>query len=327
MAGPIQNFNTKVLTLEQNPLLSVFNAVKQIVCEVPDAYHIFESHYRDLIAASDLSCLTSGHLSFSRNIEVIQISLDYTCDYIFQNFGHRYDNILSQLYGPLIHTLFSVLRTVNNSKQTTSAVNKTPSRQSSIRSSTPESSKKVKQKPSKMYVPVTKSQDEINVIHAKLERYLKENPQPYNNPQHKHIVCDKENCTFCRSAFRHIHLTRCEGHESCDKSGWFPHIGKTLWKLIHRNHQDSREFVGSTNPCKLHELPALAISADVSSRMTTLAISVGEQSPRYDGCPSYSWAEECATPDELKRSAPPEDPNMDASTDVPATPSKMARRT
>lgn len=327
MAGPTQNFNTKVSTLEQNPLLSVFSTVKQIVCEVPDAYHVFESHYREHIAASDLSCLTSGHLSFDRNIEVIQISLNYLCEYIYQNFGPRFSSVISHLTGPLIHTLFSVLQSVNN-KQTTIAAYKTPSRKSSIRSSTPESSNKTKNiKPSKMYVPVKKSLTEISVIHASLEKYFNENPAPYNNPEHKHIVCTKEDCMFCRSAFRRIHLTKCDGHKSCDRSGWFPHIGKTLWKLVQRNHQDSREFVGSTQPCKLHELPALAISADVSSQMNTLVISAGDKSPRFDGSPITSWAEECASPDELKRSAPPEDPNLVASTDVPATPSKMARRT
>lgn len=57
-----------------------------------------------------------------------------------------------------------------------------------------------------------------------------------------HIPCKVPKCEPCRSLARSVALTPCEGHLPCLKSGWFPHVGKGLWRFYQQKHQAGELF-------------------------------------------------------------------------------------
>lgn len=64
------------------------------------------------------------------------------------------------------------------------------------------------------------------------------------------IKCTKVNCSFCRKLFRTTLVTqcgnnpyaKCTSQEPCVPCGWFPHVGKTLWKILKDFHKDGIPF-------------------------------------------------------------------------------------
>jgi len=52
-----------------------------------------------------------------------------------------------------------------------------------------------------------------------------------------YVQCDNNKCSFCRSLFVNLQLTKCVGHSRCSKSRWYPHVGEQLWKGLIKYHK------------------------------------------------------------------------------------------
>lgn len=74
--------------------------------------------------------------------------------------------------------------------------------------------------------------------------------------QSKHIECSIPKCSYCRSLFVNIPLTQCKGHRSCNKAGWYPHVGSQLWnKLVKYHAKPNSTFVPKSEEIKKDQLP------------------------------------------------------------------------
>lgn len=72
----------------------------------------------------------------------------------------------------------------------------------------------------------------------------------------KHITCKDVHCTFCKSLFFNIKLTRCN-HRACAPGGWYPHVGERLWIALQKYHGSDKVFKPKAVPLKSGELPSI----------------------------------------------------------------------
>lgn len=78
--------------------------------------------------------------------------------------------------------------------------------------------------------------------------------------QSKHIECKIPKCSYCRSLFVNIPLTQCKGHRSCNKAGWYPHVGSQLWnKLVKYHAKPNSLFVPKSEEIKKDQLPTYSM--------------------------------------------------------------------
>lgn len=93
-------------------------------------------------------------------------------------------------------------------------------------------------------------------VYSDLQTVLCEKKHVFeSNP---HVTCSDTFCTYCRSMFYNIALTKCVGHKKCVPSGWFPHIGGGLWRSQKKHHKENAVFYPMDRDDKVNELPSLA---------------------------------------------------------------------
>lgn len=71
-----------------------------------------------------------------------------------------------------------------------------------------------------------------------LVSYLKSTDLLFAVPSQGHISCRQPGCKFCREMFCNTDVTSCGkyDHKNCTKSGFFPHVGIKLWKILRSKH-------------------------------------------------------------------------------------------
>lgn len=100
------------------------------------------------------------------------------------------------------------------------------------------------------------SKDDIRKIHLALQQN-KPTSGIYNNSFHSHISCVKPQCQFCMDLFQQVNISKCVGHKPCHASGHYPHVGKTLWKMIKGRHDRGDQCKLKDQICKKGYLPSL----------------------------------------------------------------------
>lgn len=117
---------------------------------------------------------------------------------------------------------------------------------------------------------VSKSSTPVDV--TRIHNALKQNIPTYglySNKFHSHISCVKPNCQFCTDMYLNINISRCEGHPQCHSSGYYPHVGKVLWKMIRGRHDREVQCTLKAKGCKDGELPSLNDKAQADHDATT----------------------------------------------------------
>lgn len=87
---------------------------------------------------------------------------------------------------------------------------------------------------------------------------------PYNNAYHRHLQCVNPTCEFCLALYSSVNITRCVGHRKCVPSGYFPHVGTSLWNMLKSKHKRRESFRNIGKPCKPGELPSLNVFFEIT---------------------------------------------------------------
>lgn len=269
--------------MENTPLFRLTKAVKTVLLDLPDIYREFEDSIRDIIASSDLQVLLSGNVPSITLFHSVRTSLAKIAESVPQD---RPD-IYYQLHGPFVNVLIDLLEeqcllatTAYQDKQkvATHTVKKDPNLMNT------------RIKPTKSIAEQNVVKPDLSLVHTQLLTYLQKNPAPYKRI--KHIACDSNDCRFCTSLFRNVHLTKCEGHKPCVQAGWFPHVGKALWSSLRRKHEVTKTFVGMVREIKSHELPPLEVATHTSPQHSVRSTGSPATIRQEDG--PISWADEVA---------------------------------
>jgi len=100
------------------------------------------------------------------------------------------------------------------------------------------------------------SPDEIEKIRLALKQNIPTSGL-YNNVFHSHISCVIPNCQFCKDLYHQVNISKCTGHKPCHVSGFYPHVGKTLWKMIKGRHDRKDQCKLKDQNCKKGKLPSI----------------------------------------------------------------------
>lgn len=87
-----------------------------------------------------------------------------------------------------------------------------------------------------------------------------------------YVKCTTTNCDFCTMMYNHLDLSACRmfGHQPCHTTGYFPHVGISMWKKLRKQHDAGQEFKPSpTTKRKEGDLPRLAEKFGEDPRPTT----------------------------------------------------------
>lgn len=120
----------------------------------------------------------------------------------------------------------------------------------SITQSKPQKVKKSKP----ISLPSAKGADKV---YKELCTYLASDQPPYKHVPY--MDCKHTLCSFTRTLFQNIALTKCVGHKKCVPSGWFPHVGMTLWKSIASKHSEGSIFTAKSRTLKPNEMMPLSL--------------------------------------------------------------------
>lgn len=94
----------------------------------------------------------------------------------------------------------------------------------------------------------------LEALYSHLTNTLASDQHPYGHVEH--VECTNPKCTYCRSLFVNIRLTQCKGHKSCNKFGWFPHVGTVLWARLKKYHaKQDAVFTPKSREISKTELP------------------------------------------------------------------------
>lgn len=92
----------------------------------------------------------------------------------------------------------------------------------------------------------------------------------------KHITCTDSQCSFCKSLFMNIPLTKCN-HKACTPGGWYPHVGERLWKALQKHHKPGNFFLPKETGTKDGQLPSI-IQAKVEAARSEVSPSAMDHS-------------------------------------------------
>lgn len=106
----------------------------------------------------------------------------------------------------------------------------------------------------------------------------------YRTKFHSHVKCEEARCKYCTHLFNTLNLTKCIGHAACSKTGWYPHVGASLWKMVKTKHNSRSECTLVPKACKAHELPSLSTYKSVSQLPDThVSKDADPSSPSNEG--------------------------------------------
>jgi len=216
-------------------LSSVTNGNKQILT-------VFEHTFRENVSSLDLQILASGSIPSNIISNCIASAL--------QKAAAEADTlslpiVSAQIWNPLTAVLLQ------------DSITKPQSEKSKTANPKPLLKEKTSSKKTSDNVSTDISTDDVSRIRKALQC-----TQPasgiYNNIYHSHISCVKPDCKFCYDLYRQINITKCIGHKPCHNSGYYPHVGKTLWKMIKGRHNRGDKCDIKETKCKPGQILALA---------------------------------------------------------------------
>lgn len=236
----------------------------------------FDSSYRSAISSLDMQTLMDGLIPQRTLLNILANSLKITSHKALEMYQSTNDLhwkfISNQIWNPMIEvTLQSTIRYVSAN---------TIEKKSSSSTSSPKIHKIGSL--SNAFEHLALSVSQIDDIRKQLLAYGDSVKRPFSNRFHRHIVCANDDCQFCRDLYNSVNITRCINHKPCHRTGYYPHIGTSLWAMIKNKHgKDGCRL--SAKPCKEGEIPSLNTRCDVE-----LTSTPGTSS----GQASRSWADE-----------------------------------
>lgn len=141
--------------------------------------------------------------------------------------------------------------------------------------------------------------DKVQAVYNDLMAYLGSDVPMYGRVPY--IDCKLTNCSFTRTLFQNVALTKCTGHKKCVASGWFPHVGITLWKSLASKHTHETIFSARSRKLKDNEMPSLAahiapvpsssdMEEDYDSDASTSTVKTASSASRKRPSPSRDTA-------------------------------------
>lgn len=222
-------------------LLTVTNGNQQIQT-------VFEATFRENVSSLDLQILASGQIPSNIISNCIASALQRAAD---KANALSLPIVSAQIWNPLtailLHDSINKPQILTMTKQDAN-------------------SKHTKEKASSKKIPDNVSVTVSNDQSKQIRKALKQNVPTsgiYNNFYHSHISCVKSECKFCYDLYHQVNVSRCDGHKPCHETGYFPHVGKTLWKMIKGRHQRGEQCKLKEQKCKTGHLPNLNQDLDI----------------------------------------------------------------
>lgn len=132
-------------------------------------------------------------------------------------------------------------------------------------------------------------QRQITEVSDKLKSHAK-TPGLFNNQFHKHIKCVQPECSFCNRLYHQVNITKCTHQPLCHPTGYYPHVGKSLWNMLKIKHNQGTTCDLKNQPCKEGQIPNLA-SPRVDDKHCSPRNDIEIEAPESN----CSWADEVLT--------------------------------
>lgn len=250
----------------------VERALSVIIGDNKQILTVFETAFRDTISSLDMQILASGTIPAKIVSNCMAAALQRAAE---EAKTSGLNSLAAQLWNPLTACLVQQV-----SCQPTSV---------------PNTKQKPSEKSSTIVKPVVKEKlvskaDPVDYtaakkIRAKLKQHLPTTGY-FNNSYHSHISCITPNCQFCCDLYHQVNITKCSGHKQCHPVGYYPHVGKTLWKLLKGKHEKREPCKLQNKPCSSGQITNLAFETQEVESDTDFGMEINSNS-------ASSWAEQC----------------------------------
>lgn len=250
----------------------VERSISAIIGDKEQILTVFEHSFRDTISGLDMQILASGNIP-SKIISTCIANALQAASKEANALGCS--SIAVQLWNPLTACLVQQVAAPTS----TFTLSKPPTLEK------PSSTKKVvvKGKSASKDKPVEPEFAEKIRCTLKLN---KKSSGFFNNAYHNHVSCVKPDCQFCCNLYQQVNITKCSGHKACHPCGYYPHVGKTLWKILKGRHDKGESCKLKNKPCSTSEIQNLAFETQRGHNDNV------DYENELDGISNLSWAEQ-----------------------------------
>lgn len=233
---------------------SLLESVKVTTRNYSFLFEHFDSNLRDVISSCALQDLVNSTIPRQTISNALISSLESTSQLALEEAARLQksdlETISAQLWNPLVASLVKMLMVDLKSEKIISSPKQTNKQRKDV--------PKVAPKAVKLPAPA-----EADRIRSSLKAVALTRTRLYANTAH--ITCERDNCAFCKHLFMNVNITKCEGHKKCSASGWYPHVGKSLWSMLKAKHNALVPCKLRPQACKSSELPALQSESKTGS--------------------------------------------------------------
>lgn len=263
----------------------VERAISAITGENAQILTVFESAFRENVSSLDMQILMSGIIPTKIISNCIASALQTTAQ---EAAASGLSSLAAQLWNPLTaclvqqasHTSLSSIPKSIPDKPSTKLPVKSTAKDKAVTENTP-----------------TISSELSVTIRAALGRN-RPSAGFFNNSYHSHINCLKSECSFCNNLYQQVNITKCSGHKPCHPCGYYPHVGRTLWKLLKPKHMKSEPCKLQNKPCQPGQVQNLASESIVEVQRHNF-----DESMSLNTNSNQSWNDTIAE-DELEEKEP-----------------------
>jgi hypothetical protein len=240
----------------------VERALSAITGENAQILTVFESTFRENVSSLDIQILMSGIIPPKIISNCIASALQTTAR---EAKASGLIDLAAQLWNPLTACL---VQQAHTSLPISKSIPDKPSTKSTVKSTAKDKA-----------VPETQviSDDVAGTIRASLGRN-RPSAGFFNNSYHSHINCLKSECSFCENLYKQVNITKCSGHKPCHPCGFYPHVGRTLWKLLKTKHFKSEPCKLQNKPCQPGQIQNLASESIVEDQRSNFDDSMSHKS-------------------------------------------------
>jgi hypothetical protein len=256
----------------------VLNTVVAITSPYPNIRNEFETSFRNTFSSLDINVLLSGtvpaHITPNLIAEALQRSSALALELHSQTGDAQYQRVSFELWNPLVRELLKVI-----SKHSCTIVPEKRTMKKSVKNLTLVNA----------FEALSTDEVKEDLVVKELLQVGKSSVLPFNTPFHKHIMCKRESCKFCRELFYTVNLTRCVGHRKCTQIGFYPHVGPSLWNIVRSRHKKDTPLLLKERPLRPGEIKALRHHLVMPSSSKTILDIAGETTKSMAPVPPLDW--------------------------------------
>lgn len=209
---------------------------------------VFEATFRENVSSLDLQILASGIIPSNILSNCLASALQVAAD---KANSLSMPLVSAQIWNPLTAVLLrDSMMTPRSKIESKPAISK--------------SLTKVKTSAKSTDVSELVSTDQVEKIRTALKHNIPSSGL-YNNSHHSHISCVKLKCAFCATMYKQVNITKCIGHKPCHDTGYYPHIGKSLWKMVKGRHNRGEPCKLKVEPIKPGQIPSLNQTKEIAN--------------------------------------------------------------